>query len=310
MGTPILLVGNSPNQVNGRGRSWGELLSSLRGFAGLDPDDKAHNSKPFPLHFEEIRNRYLIGEPGRSDLDVVEKVSNLFKDLMPNDIHRELMALPFSDVLTTNYDDCLERSVSSLAKPSNFGINERNYSLFRRVTSGQRHIWHIRGEVLRPRSIVLGQDRYVESCSRMRRYMDGEGISFTGRDPVKAVFKVGAAVDPNVVHSWVDLFLTRDVHIVGFGMDYTEADIWYLLSYRARKHRSKGKWVGIMAETNVTFHMFVDASKTAEMQRHDLQKREVLESFGVKVVKYSLQGSSYEDQWAAIVNNLKQATPA
>lgn len=95
------------------------------------------------------------------------------------------MNLPFEDVLTTNYDNCLEQAASTMPVKENCGINERSYSLFRRVANGDKSIWHVRGEVSSQQSIVLGQDRYVEACSRMRRYMDGDGISFCGKGPCK-----------------------------------------------------------------------------------------------------------------------------
>jgi hypothetical protein len=304
MNSPILLVGNSPNQVHGTGRSWGELLASLRTFAGMNPDDKAHVFKPFPLHFEEIRNRYLDANPAGTDSKVTDKVATLFGDLRSNDIHKGLMNLPFENVLTTNYDNCLEQAASTMPVKANFGINERSYSLFRRVANGDKSIWHVRGEVSSQQSIVLGQDRYVEACSRMRRYMDGDGIFFAGKDPVKTVFKQEGPFDAATPYSWVDLFLTSDVHIAGFGMDYSEADIWYLLSYRARKHRTAAKWVERLARTKVTVHMFQDTTKPLEIQASAAQKIEVLKSFRVNVIEYSLMGSSYKEQWTRILENL------
>ena len=137
--------------------------------------------------------------------------------------------------------------------------------------------------------------------------MDGEGITFAGKDPVKATFKQEGPLDPAAPHSWVDLFLTEDVHIAGFGMDYSEADIWYLLSYRARKHRTAAKWVDRMANTKVTVHMFQDATKPIAIQASAAQKIEVLRSFRVEVVEYSLKGSSYAEQWTRIFENLDAA---
>lgn len=304
MNSPVLLVGNSPNQVRGAGRSWGELLCILRQHARLDANDETHKSKPFPLHYEEIRNRYLAVFPDQTELQFAELVAQLFSDLKPNDIHKRLMALPFQDVLTTNYDSCLEQAVANTPKKANFGITERSYSLFRRIAVGNKHIWHLRGEVKRPQSIVLGQDRYVEACSRLRRYMDGDGVEFSGKEPVKAAFKSDAPFDPVTPHSWVDMFLSRDVHIVGFGMDYTEADIWYLLSYRARKHRTRADWVERMRRTKVTIHAFIDPNKPIEIQQNLKQKHEVLRSFGVELIEYSLLNSSYEEQWDRILVGL------
>ena len=34
--------------------------------------------------------------------------------------------------------------------------------------------------------------------------------------------------------SWIDLMFTTDVYIVGFGMDFSEQDIWWILNKRQR----------------------------------------------------------------------------
>lgn len=298
--SPVLFIGNSPNQVHGVGQSWSDLLASLRTSASMTLDAKAHELKPFPLHFEEIRNRYLAANPTQADIDVVSKVVELFGKMKPNKIHAQLMRLAFSEVVTTNYDDCLERAMDVPSMPANFGIKERAYSLFRRVAVGGKHVWHVHGDVSTPQSIVLGHDRYVESCAQMKRYMDLEGLKFARMDPVKAVFKQSDSIDLSKVHSWIDLFLTRDVHIVGFGLDFTEVDIWYLLSYRARHHKTGSKWISRLSDSKVFAHMFVDPTKQREMQ-----KIEVLRSFGVDVLEYSIAGSSYEEQWQKVLTALQ-----
>ena len=262
--------------------------------------DEAHELKPFPLHFEEIRNRYLTANPSQTDINVVEKVTKLFRGMMPNKIHSQLMDLDFSEIITTNYDDCFERATDRVVVPANFGIKERNYSLFRRVAVGSKYIWHVHGDVATPQSIVLGHDRYVESCAQMRRYMDLEGLKFAHMEPVKAAFKQTDSIDFTKVHSWIDLFLTRDVHIVGFGLDFTEVDIWYLLSYRARHHKTGSKWTSRLADSRVFAHMFVDPTR-----QRDVQKIEVLRSFRVDVLEYSIARSSYEEQWGKVLTVLR-----
>jgi len=300
--SPVLFVGNSPNQVHGTGQSWSGLLASLRISASMAQDDAAHELKPFPLHFEEIRNRYLAANPDQTDANVVAKVAELFRGMKPNQVHTQLMDLAFSEIVTTNYDDCLERATGKTSAPANFGIKERNYSLFRRVAVGNKHIWHVHGDISVPQSIVLGHDRYVESCAQMRRYMDLEGLKFAHMEPVKAAFKQSDAIDIARVHSWIDLFLTRDVHFVGFGLDFTEVDVWYLLSYRARHHKTGSKWTSRLSNSSVFAHMFIDPTKP-----RDLQKIEVLKSFGVHVLEYSLAGSSYKEQWDKVLAALRGA---
>jgi hypothetical protein len=43
-------------------------------------------------------------------------------------------------------------------------------------------------------------------------------------------------IDKHVLN-WVHLFFIRDIDIVGFGMDYTESHLWFILNFRARLKR-------------------------------------------------------------------------
>lgn len=42
-------------------------------------------------------------------------------------------------------------------------------------------------------------------------------------------------------HSWIDLFFTNDIHILGLSLDTSEIDLWWLLTYRARYALQRGK---------------------------------------------------------------------
>jgi len=36
-------------------------------------------------------------------------------------------------------------------------------------------------------------------------------------------------------NSWLDLFFQRDVHIIGLTLKFVELDLWWLITYRARR---------------------------------------------------------------------------
>ena len=46
-----------------------------------------------------------------------------------------------------------------------------------------------------------------------------------------------------MVYSWLDVFLRDDIHIVGLGLDCTEIDLWWAVTYKARK-KAQGFHVG------------------------------------------------------------------
>lgn len=296
---PILIVGNSPNQLGSGSSSWPGLMEGLRRQSGMKA--LGHETKPFPLHFEEIRNRYLTKNHGATEQSFVEFAAQELKTLEVNDVHRELMKLPVSDILTTNFDDCLERA-AGLAKQADFGTRESKYSIFRRWSVGEQYIWHVHGNLFRPGSIVLGHDRYIESCARIRRYIDGsEGMPYSAYpEGLKARFKSPAVkFKSEEPHSWIDLLMLRDTHIVGLGMDFTEIDLWYLLSYKEKMRRSRDPWMRRLSGKRVVVHMFVNPERDVQ------PKAEILESFGVEVFQYKVRSKDYRPAWDSLLKVLQ-----
>ena len=130
--TPVLLVGNSPNRIHTSNPvSWDSILKHLRELAKLTIEDEDHNDKPFPLHFEEIHNVYLQNHPKQNKNFLINEICKNLRSLKGNDIHKSLMSLPFRNILTTNYDHCLEMEATTPFIKDNFEINENKYNLFR-----------------------------------------------------------------------------------------------------------------------------------------------------------------------------------
>jgi hypothetical protein len=297
---PILLVGNGPNRVLPDSLSWGALMQSLRGIAGMR--EGGHEFKPFPLHFEEIRNSFLARNPRARESEFLGMVAEATKAMRPNAVHRRLTRLAVSDILTTNYDDCLERSLAATARVDNFDTNETKHSLFRRSRIGRRYFWHIHGDIFNSGSVLVGHDRYVEGCSRIRRYQDAKlGILFKAHSsPLCAHFLTpDVKLDPRKPHSWVDLLLLRDVHIVGFGLDYTEVDLWYLLSLRQRLRANPSPNRNTLRRTRIVYHHI------GEQDEGLRQKFELLASFDVEVRVWSLRGVDWMRAWDRLLKELE-----
>src|ERR1043166_6383164 len=290
--TPILLIGNSPNQLAGSGHSWKELMEALCKIAGMK--STGNEEKPFTLHFEELlchfraaRVRRMSGTerkrlrsrsyPFRQylDLQFKLKVAERMRKLPVDKVHAALMKLPVQNILTTNYDFCLERAVDPEPKSADWKTRERQFSLFQRRKAGGRFVFHIHGEVGTPSTIVLGHEAYVESCANIRRYAHGKGNYHRGaKRYLKAKFRRGSG-RIHGPHAWVDLFMLRDVHIVGFGLEFTEVDIWYLLSYKSRL-RYESDAPADLKRSRIYFHYFADDSPRC------CAKIALLESFGVE----------------------------
>lgn len=292
----ILIVGNSPNRLQNSGPSWDQLLQELHGEVGMPAGSQ--KEKPATLHYDEMVHRYAELKNG-TPLAFAELVARKMQNMQANSIHQAIMSLPFRDVLTTNYDHCLEQAAASNAK-ADFGTKERRYSLFRRRKAGSRHVWHVHGDIERPTSIMMGHESYIESASRIRRYCDPTlGIEYRGTGMLKARFKEPTwKPGPNEPHSWVDLFMVSDVHVAGLTMDFSEADLWYLISYKRRQQREK-KITGRASGTRLYFHDFT-GSDPAKAARH-----EILKSFGAEIILHPLNDKNYLAAWQGLIETLR-----
>lgn len=81
-------------------------------------------------------------------------------------------------------------------------------------------------------------------------------------------------------------FFTQDVHIVGFGLDLSEADIWWLLNYRAK--------TTARSELPVRNHIYFYDTDTSP----SAYKKEMLTAFGVDYTCISM--GDYRSRYARI----------
>lgn len=231
MKRPVLLLGNGLNNLS-PGYSWKDLtrdLSEMAGYGELSLD-----GKPFPLVYEQLIVRAL--RSGRcSERDLKERIADRVRRLEVNDLHRDFVAMAGDEIITTNYDTVLERALGwTGGRIVNEGVvPEIAYSLFRFNTVDDVRLWHIHGLATSPSSIMLGYEHYSGYLQMMRSYLaTGTGRAYRNRsfEPFPRRLRRGS-LD---INSWLDLFLTRDIAIVGLAMDFVEIHLWWLITWRAR----------------------------------------------------------------------------
>lgn len=84
-------------------------------------------------------------------------------------------------------------------------------------------LWHIHGTALRKDSIVMGHHYYGKLLTEVTKRADN----------VNRVYRSTQTKGSNFYPlSWIDYFLIGDVYIIGFALDTSEIDIWWLLSYK------------------------------------------------------------------------------
>jgi len=81
-------------------------------------------NEPLPIVYERIVTQFP-----KTELDAKTKLAIEFQQMKHNEIHSEIMSLPFWAVFTTNYDHCLEISSGHEFEKANTA-REFKYSFF------------------------------------------------------------------------------------------------------------------------------------------------------------------------------------
>ena len=228
----VLLLGNGINNIE-RGYTWKDLVNDLVKDTGTSSLVNISDHKPFPLLYEEI---YLqaLRKKRMKERAVKEFICSKALRMQPNVIHKKVMGLGFGHILTTNYDHNLEHAAGEKeGKISNSGrVKENLYSIFRYNRVGKTKLWHIHGECSSPQSVTLGYEHYSGYLQRMRNYVvNGTDEAYKTRFAplIKRLPRKQVKED-----SWIDLFFTSDIHILGLTLDFVEMHLWWLLTFRAR----------------------------------------------------------------------------
>lgn len=230
----VLLLGNGIIRSYSKlAMSWKELVYKI----GSDHTIPFSVDIPLPMEIV-LRTRNHVGDV------LKEHKRELFGRIETETFRSKLMTLlnaGFDDILTTNYsyeleeaasgkDFLTEDEIASMRHYIGFRKNsEKRYLIhtFNEIKKPKNRIWHIHGEAANTDSIVIGHYYYgnlLYQCQQLvhRREKDHWRYKKAARN------------------SWVDAFLTGDLYVLGFGFDYSETDLWWLLSKKALMHHRCG----------------------------------------------------------------------
>lgn len=278
----VLFLGNGINRLTNHGVSWDDAICDLAKDVGgtelLDHRDYV----PFTLIYEGFCSKSSVNSK-RGVTPLKKKVAMLLIQMVFNPFHKQVMDLGLNHIITTNYDYSLENSISHSFKPEYFR-REGRYSVFRRVKIANTNVWHVHGETEKPETITLGHEQYSGQLENLRKHLTSMKTSPFRNHHYK--FE-----NSDLKYSWGDIFLRDEIHIVGFSLDYSEIDIWWLLTFKAQ-YESRYK---IKCGPTV-FHYWSDKPQ----DKKDKGKIELLKSLKVKVVeKFNV---NYENMYSEFLN--------
>lgn len=204
-----------------------------------------------------------------------ESYKNTFETLCVEDdsVLKNVVSLEFDAILTTNYtyeiENCFCPGYSSFkdAKKRKNAYTIQRKSLGKGADSryllhtynempGSPPIWHIHGEGRRKSSMVLTHDEYARLIHKLieeNRTNQNKYEEYRNEVAYK---------------SWLDYFLMSNLYILGFGMDFAEFDIWWILNRRKREKSQTG---------NIYYYAPKDLSES---------KRFVLEKMDVTILTF------------------------
>lgn len=126
----------------------------------------------------------------------------------------------------------------------------------------------------------MGYDQYCGGLSKMDDWV--KGSYKIDNKPIKAIHsRFPNTAHKDTIKSWIDLFFTSNVHIIGYSMPFDEIDLWWLLDKRKRLI-----WEGRMATYGTI--RFYDAVLKSKKKKNDKDKCQEKENKEKRIAKYKL----------------------
>jgi hypothetical protein len=238
-----LLIGNGINRNSKQSNdiyNWEQLLFDLSQEFSNGTINNELRKKPFPMFYDAIVN-YAVEYQNKKESDLKRTINEKLNNLQLNPKYNFLDSVECDEILTTNYDYLIEKQLKNDWKRNAVTKNEKFYSLSRFQQSNKR-VWHIHGEQGDIRSMLLGFRLYVNYTAKIRERAGAYISSLRNTDKAKTL----------PYESWVDMFFTHNIHIIGLGMEFTEYTLWWLLAYR---HFMKTSNPEIIVNNKILLHI-------------------------------------------------------
>ncbi|EKN5111975.1 hypothetical protein DYG64_15900 [Yersinia enterocolitica] len=281
-----IFFGNGINRLSENNVTWSDLLDNIKGInkfeSGQLPNTMVYERIFLEKHAPDTSEK-------NDEFEIKSVIANGLRKQGSNEVLKALASLPIKHYLTTNYDYALEKALNiSPVKLSSEDIYSLRRKRMYESENDTKFLWNIHGEIDNPRSIMLGLDHYCGSVSKIDAYVKGKYSHKINGADVTVKSMLDKISDSSFCHtSWVDLFFSSNVHILGFSLDYSETDIWWLLNKRAR----------FSSEATINNKIY--------FYTHDIsdEKKGLLEAFNVEVIIIKLMNNSFKNMyWSAIKN--------
>ena len=287
-----LLIGNGINRCCG-GMSWENLLLKIA------ENYFASNGtvKSSVLAFEQLKCAILsrnINVSSENFAYEILKELDMLDWSLYSDIYSHFLTLHINNILTTNFDYSIERTLVESYQYDKYTRNvvmpqETKCSRIRHSNIKGKKIFHIHGELGKRSTICLGNVHYATNLSSiMNRILDynREIDTYTIKN---SIFDLD-----NELLSWAQFFFTNNIYIVGLGLYDCDMDLWWLIAYR---QQLKLEGNNRIKNRIVYYYLY---------EQKDQDFKDCLESMGIDVRELQIKEYDWKNAYIKIAENIKK----
>ena len=282
-----ILFGNGLNNLSKKPIPWTDLLNRIKGKKIFDNGELPNTF----IYERAVFENKISNDIRQTEFKIKQSIAELLSSIETNEFYDMLFQLNLKNYLTTNYDYAFKNFVTQEENYLSYNHSTEDiYSIRRQTQIFDKKqdeickIWNIHGEIDKPVSIMLGLDHYCGSVSKLDAYIKGTYEFQENSQPVKITKMTDKLRSKEFDNrSWAELFFNSNVHILGLSLDYSETDIWWLLTKRARILNEE-------KSSNLITNKIYFYDRNIK-----LDKEELLKSLNVTVVKP--KEDNYKNNW-------------
>ena len=276
----VLLVGNGIN-LSFNKPSWDDLIDMQM---KSDISNKDIKSMPYPMQIVVASNDSVDAFMKKyaavlKTEEIPDKQKIFIKKLVDCKVDAILTtnySLEIEKSIFENYSDYKRRRVSKRLHEGN--AKQKKFRLFDYIElPNEKSLWHIHGDAYHIKSMIMGHYFYGELIATIDRCIHKLIKRYTGCEAYKKDF---------MPKSWMDYFMTGEVHIMGLGMDLSEMDLWWLACCKKKN----------FPNTKIYFYDPIHSNKQREL---------LMESYGINLVKdVEFKNDDYIGYYEAVINRI------
>ncbi|MCF0124920.1 MAG: hypothetical protein HUK25_05555, partial [Treponema sp.] len=284
----VLFAGNGFNSLDRNYVSWTDLIKFLfKKFGVYDTYLRLFVNKVSPYMQYELLAQAILDKNGKFDKEDDEKIrfeiaSLTSKSLESSSVHTKAVRT-YNEIITLNYDSCFENAALLNYKKFPPAVTEKIFQLKvdlsnENLISGckTKSVWHAHGAVSENgdvNSICMWFQTYIQNVAEIKLSLN----NFLE----KMLFKKNLINSENIkTSSWFQLFFTDDIDIIGTELSYSELDVWWILTSRARLIR-EGK---LKKGFNRIRYFMLRPYKNEKLSEEKISKIALLKSMDIEIV--------------------------